>query len=87
MALFVRLCVCLYLLCITASYAEDYKAIKQESEKACDMGDAGGCFNLGFLYYNGYGVRQNMQTAKELFGKACDLGEQMGCDNYRKLNQ
>ena len=42
---------------------------------------------LGALYEEGYGVRQNNITAKELYGKACDMGSQFGCDRYARLNQ
>ena len=46
-----------------------------------------GCNDLGILYDNGQGVRQNFSTAKQYYGKACDLGLQLGCDNYRMLNE
>lgn len=46
----------------------------------------GACNNLGILYGNGLGVREDRAKAKELFGKACDLGSQLGCDNYKKYN-
>ena len=46
-----------------------------------------GCHNLGLLYRDGQGVRQNLQTAKEYFGKACDVGLQEGCNKYRMLNE
>ena len=65
----------------------DYQKAAQLYQKACDGGDAGGCYNLGVLYHNGQGVRQNFSTAKQYFGKACDLGLQLGCDNYIKLNE
>jgi len=56
-------------------------------QKACDDGIAKGCNNLGVMYYNGQGVKQDFAKAKELYGKACDMGLQIGCDNYRKLNE
>jgi len=56
-------------------------------KNACDGGDAKGCFNLGFLYEDGQGVRQNFSTANQYYGKACDLGLQLGCDGYRTLNE
>ncbi|MDO5652157.1 MAG: hypothetical protein Q4G13_08525 [Moraxella sp.] len=43
--------------------------------------------NLGVMYDDGLGVRQDHSTAKAWFGKTCDNGEQIGCDNYRELNQ
>ena len=51
------------------------------------MGYADACFNLGVLYYDGKGVRQDKGAAKEYFGKACDLGNQGGCNNYKILNE
>jgi len=47
--------------------------------KACDGGEMNGCFNLGVMYDNGDGVKENTIKAKELFGKACDGGEMNGC--------
>ena len=49
------------------------------------MGDANGCVLVGYLYDNGYGVRQNDSKAMEFYGKACDLGEQKGCDKYKEI--
>ena len=43
------------------------------------MGNASGCHNLGLLYFNGDGVKQDYNKAMEFFGKACDLGHQKGC--------
>lgn len=65
----------------------DYQKAAELYDKACDGGSVIGCFNLGYLYEDGQGVKQNLSTAKKYFGKACDLGEQKGCDNYRILNE
>ncbi len=56
-------------------------------ENNCKNGAAFACNNLGLLYYNGEGVKQDYQTANEFYTKACDLGNQDGCDNYKKLNE
>ena len=66
---------------------QDYKTAIKLFKKACDKGDAQGCYNLGVMYANGYGVRQNYKTAKEFLGEACDMGLQVGCDGYAKLNR
>nr|WP_314240039.1 tetratricopeptide repeat protein [uncultured Campylobacter sp.] len=42
---------------------------------------ASACSNLGFLYQNGKGVRQNYKKAKELYTRACDAGDANGCHN------
>ena len=55
-------------------------------EKAASQGHPLAQFNLGILYFNGYGVRQDKVQAKKLFGLACDNGFQTGCDNYKILN-
>ena len=65
----------------------DYQKAAQLCQKACDGGDAKGCYNLGVLYDNGQCVKQNFSTAKQYYGKACDLGLQLGCDDYKKLNK
>nr|WP_314239031.1 hypothetical protein [uncultured Campylobacter sp.] len=65
----------------------DYQKAARLYQKACDEGWALGCSNLGVLYADGQGVKQNFPTAKQYYGKACDLGLQLGCDNYRMLNE
>ena len=89
MVLFLRFFVllCVSIAFITASYGQDYNAIRQESEKACDLGHAGGCLNLGNSCANGRGVKQDYIQANTLYTKAWDLGEQKGCDGYKILNQ
>ncbi len=67
--------------------AGGYQKAAKLFQKVCDGGVAGGCSNLGHLYYNGQGLRQDKSRAKEYYGKACDLGHQPGCDNYKKLNE
>lgn len=54
-------------------------------QKACDGGNALGCNNLGFMYANGQGVKQDYARAKQLYGKACDLKLELGCENYKKI--
>ena len=61
----------------------DYQKAAQLYQKACDSGNAEGCYNLGVSYENG----QSFSTAKQYYGKACDLGLQLGCDDYKKLNK
>jgi hypothetical protein len=64
-----------------------YKEAFQKFKKACDGGNELGCFNLGLMYANGQGVKQDYFKAKELFGKACDMKLQRGCDAYKVLNE
>jgi len=58
------------------------------------MGNANGCYSLGFLYDNGQGVNQDYIKAAELFKKSCDMGYANGCyslgllyDNGQGVNQ
>jgi len=39
------------------------------------------CSNLGLLYQNGHGVKQDDFQAANLFRKACDGGASSGCGN------
>ena len=48
---------------------------------------AGACNNLGALYFEGKGIKQNKSMAKNTLARLCDLGEQVSCDNYRVLNE
>lgn len=50
-----------------------------ELERKCNNGDARSCLNLGNLYYDGDGVKQDYKKASELFGKSCEMGYANGC--------
>ncbi|HEX2881785.1 MAG TPA: tetratricopeptide repeat protein, partial [Polyangiaceae bacterium] len=50
-------------------------------ERACQLGEPNGCFNLGNLYYAGRGVSENKQRAFSLFEQACNAGKAAGCIN------
>ncbi|WP_334090510.1 tetratricopeptide repeat protein, partial [Helicobacter typhlonius] len=54
--------------------------------KGCDL-DSRGCFILGVLYYEGKGVKQNYNKARELFEKVCELGDEgaLGCMSLGQL--
>ena len=54
---------------------------------AAEQGDASAQCNLGVMYYNGQGVKQDYAKTKEYFGLACDNKDQDGCDMYKMLNQ
>jgi TPR repeat protein len=49
---------------------------------ACHRGDATACFELGYLYENGMGMKQNKRQALYYYKKACDLKYQFGCESY-----
>jgi len=65
------------------SFAADFNP----TQRLANQGDARAQYDLGVMYGEGKGVRQNYNTAKEWFGKACDNGYQKGCDVYKDLNQ
>ena len=65
-----------------ADSVPDFKKMLQ----AAEQGFAAAQYNLGVMYDNGQGVRQNYKIAKEWFGKACDNGLQQSCDAYRTLD-
>jgi len=45
----------------------------------CKAGDASGCYNAGWLYREGSGVKRDDALAFVLFTKACDGGNEHGC--------
>lgn len=53
--------------------------------QTAQQGNARAQYNLGVMYAEGQGVRQNLKVAKEWFGMACNNGNQSGCENYHRL--
>lgn len=58
---------------------QDFSKAKEYFEKACDLKEGLGCFNLGALYYSGKGVEKDLIKAAYFYSKACELKEGMGC--------
>ena len=52
-------------------------------KKACDLNNAEGCVELGYLYAfsNSDSVKKDYSMALKLFKKACKLGEGAGCND------
>ena len=48
-------------------------------EKACELDNPYGCFNLGDMYENGNGVAKDINKANSLYEKACELGRGYAC--------
>lgn len=75
--------------CFADAYQDGENALKNNVysdaavlfEKACDSGNAKGCFQLGALYEQGAGVVQNKYKAVTLYAQACNGGESHGCSN------
>src|ERR1035441_8255007 len=47
--------------------------------KACEGGEADGCYNLGVMVEDGDGVAKDAAQSVTLFRQACDAGEMRGC--------
>ncbi len=54
--------------------------------KAADQGNADAQNNIGTLYRNGQGVKQNNAEAKVWFQKAADQGLQVAMDNLSRVS-
>jgi TPR repeat protein len=54
-------------------------------EKACSLGQAAACDNLGQLYAGGAGVDVDMVRAERLFRAACDAGNAASCTHLATL--
>jgi TPR repeat protein len=50
-------------------------------EKACNLGDSGGCYNIGVTYLRA----ENKRSARKYFSKACEMGFIHGCDRLEEL--
>ncbi|MGX2972963.1 tetratricopeptide repeat protein [Helicobacter sp. T3_23-1059] len=66
----------------------DYFNAKKYYEIGCnkvsDM-QSESCYNLGLMYHNGKGVRQDYHKASELWKKACDMKNGFACNNLGAL--
>ena len=67
-----------------AVWADDVPDL-QKTLQSARQGNAAAQYNLGVMYAEGQGVRQNLKVAKEWLGKACNNGNQSGCEDYRRL--
>ncbi|MEE3705544.1 hypothetical protein V2I29_08185 [Campylobacter sp. CX2-8023-23] len=63
--------------------AEDLDPKKLEI--SCDNGDMIACYNLGVLYDDGNGVKQNYQKAAKLYQKSCDNNHILSCAALGRL--
>ena len=60
---------------------QDYATAAKYYQKACDGGNAEGCYNLGLMYAYGKGVKQDYATAAKYYTKAYNGGCVAGCHN------
>ncbi len=70
--------------------ADGYKEIRDQNytnarvlwSKACEKGNAVGCYNIGLMYDYGDGVESDRKTADYFYKKACNMGSDRGCYDY-----
>ena len=67
---------------MTQSKAQAFRWYTQSAEQ----GYVDAQYNLALMYYNGEGIRQNNDKAKEWFGIACDSGNLTSCKEYKNLD-
>ncbi len=65
---------------------KDTKVMKEKGSdqieifsKACESGDAKGCFNLGFVYNTGKGLKKDYVKARKYYLISCDAGYARAC--------
>jgi len=68
-----------------AATAQDFPRAARLFQRACDLGHAGGCNNLGLAFESGQGVPQDYARAFTLFEQACGGGFAEGCNNQGAL--
>lgn len=67
---------------------ENQKKAFELFQKACDLGSANGCSNVGFFYEKGVdsaGVAKDLSKAFAFYKKACDMVYAQGCANLGAL--
>ena len=67
--------------------AGDYATAQREYGKACNLGQAGACYNLGLLHANGKGVTADYAQAARYYERACDGDDAMACNDLGVLYQ
>jgi len=65
--------------------AQDLPGAARLFQRACDLGNAAGCNNLGLAFERGQGVPQDYERAFTLFEQACGGGFAEGCNNQGAL--
>ena len=66
---------------------KNYGTARQFFKQACDRGGADGCYNLGFMWYQGEGGDIDQTFARQFFKQACDRGGADGCYSLALLWQ
>ena len=63
---------------------QDIKKAKELFIKACDLKDADGCNNAGYISET---IEKDNKNAVKFYKKGCDLGHQGACGGYNELNK
>jgi TPR repeat protein len=67
--------------------ATDYETAIAEWQPLADAGDAEGCFGMGLLYGNGFGVDMNDELALKYYGIAAEKGHAEAQYNLGVMHQ
>jgi uncharacterized protein len=72
--------------CVSLGWQYFYKSLSADEaigvslfRRACDLGGAGGCFDLSVAYKEGKGIPKDVKRAVELAARACAGGVPIGC--------
>ena len=71
--------------CQTNSYISAFSEALSSCQKACEINDGNSCFNLGYLFSKGEGIKQDYGKANYLFEKACILNSSEACNKLGYL--
>ena len=63
---------------------KDSHRAKQAFEKACRLGNAGGCTWVGIMMSAGDGVPTDVRGAIRYLERGCHLGDSQGCEMLKK---
>jgi hypothetical protein len=65
----------------------DYACARSWYEEGASRGDDGAMNNLGYLYWRGLGVRQNLPQARYWFERAAMAGNEQAEGNLRQMEE
>jgi TPR repeat protein len=65
---------------LASSPAANDTAIVKRLSRSCDLGEAGACKQVGWMYQHGEGAPQNAEMAADYYKRSCDLGG-TGCND------
>ena len=65
--------------CISLGQNKQFSEAVPVCQEACNLNDALACEGMGYLYYKGKGVKQDIQKGIMYYKKACNLKDRIGC--------